>query len=51
MRREKRNRGRNVNFVLPYEVGKAIEEWPAPNVQLSIDEIWSELVGYRKECG
>lgn len=51
MRREKRNRGRNVNFVLPYEVGKAIDDWPAPNIQLSIDEIWSELVSYRKVCG
>jgi len=51
MRREKRNRGRSVNFVLPYHIGRALDEWPAPNLQLSIDEIWAELVAYRKECG
>lgn len=51
MRREKRNRGRSVNFVLPVELGTALDEWPAPNVQLTIDEIWAELVAYRKQCG
>lgn len=50
MRREKRNRGRSINMILPYRLGKAIDEWPAPKLELSPDAIWSELAAYRVLC-
>ena len=51
MRREKQNRGRNVGMIVPVEPGKMLETWPKAKLQLSLDEIWGELVKYRKELG
>jgi len=51
MRREKRNRGRTVGMVLPYKPGRAIEDWPAPYVQFSLEEVWNELVSFRRKFG
>lgn len=51
MRREKRNRGRLVSMVLPYKPGQTIADWPAPQIQLPMDEIWNDLVNYRKING
>jgi 3-dehydroquinate synthetase len=51
MRREKRNRGRSVGMVLPYKPGMAIADWPAPYVQLSLEEVWNELVSFRRAFG
>lgn len=50
MRHEKRNRGRTISMVLPYEPGKALDDWPAPHVELTPDEIWSALSAYRMVC-
>jgi 3-dehydroquinate synthetase len=47
IRLEKRNRGRMVSMVLPYNPGKAIDEWPGPHVMLSLDELWDLLAAYR----
>jgi 3-dehydroquinate synthase len=50
MRHEKRNRGRTISMVLPYEPGKALDDWPAPHVELPPDEVWSALSAYRMVC-
>jgi 3-dehydroquinate synthase len=50
MRREKRNRGRTISMILPYKLGRAIDDWPAPRVELTPDEIWSALSSYRLVC-
>lgn len=50
MRHEKRNRGRTISMVLPYEPGKALDDWPAPHVELTPDQVWSALSSYRMVC-
>jgi len=50
MRHEKRNRGRAVQMVLPCTPGRGVEDWPAPMVSFTPDEIWHALAAYRQEC-
>ena len=47
MRRAKRNRGRNVLFSLPANPGTIYKEWPASQVDLPLDELWSIFTKYR----
>jgi 3-dehydroquinate synthetase len=47
MRREKRNRGRNVAFVLPTKPGEVYKRWPESRVEMPLDDLWSLLTKYR----
>ncbi len=49
MRRAKRNRGRNVLFSLPATPGAVYKNWPASQVELSLDELWSILTQHRMQ--